>query len=294
MAETQLQRRAALTLAGGALGRQVEAWRQELLQLAAQVEAALDFADEDDVTGELGPAWHERLRSLRGAIGRMLDQPPAERLRDGVRVVIAGPPNAGKSTLLNNLAGREAAITSAAPGTTRDIVEAPTSIGGIPFLFTDTAGLRDSDDPIETIGVGRARDRIAGADIILWLGKPDASPDPERTIRVEAKADVKPPVGTGDVAVSALTGEGIGQLLAMVAERAKALLPAESEVAINKRHREALAGCAGHLAEAEERADLLVTAEMLRQARVSLDRITGRAGVEDMLDALFADFCIGK
>jgi tRNA modification GTPase len=294
MAETQSQRRAALSLAGGALGRQVDAWRRELLQLAAQVEAALDFADEDDVGEGLGPDWLERLLGLRAGIDRMLAQPPAERLKDGVRVVIAGPPNAGKSTLLNRLAGREAAITSATPGTTRDIVEAPTAIGGIPFLFTDTAGLRESDDPVEAVGVTRAQDRIAGADIILWLGDSASAPDALRTIRIEAKADEKPPTGAGDVAVSALTGAGIAELLDLLSKRVAALLPQDGEVVINNRHRHALAECSLLLAEAVDSPDLLVAAEALRQTRASLDRITGRAGVDDMLDALFAGFCIGK
>ena len=154
-----------------------------------------------------------------------LRRPPAERLRDGLRVVIAGPPNAGKSSLLNALAGRDAAITSAIAGTTRDLVEAPTAIGGTPFLLIDTAGLRDGQDEIETIGVERARASLAAADLILWLGAPENVPDPERSILVHAKADLAPAGPGADVAVSARTGEGLDRLVELLAERAQGLAP---------------------------------------------------------------------
>jgi tRNA modification GTPase len=292
MAETQSQRRAALALAGGALSRQVEAWQAHLLQLAARVEAALDFSDEPDVEPEALPA--DELRALAAEIEAFLHRPPVERLRDGVRVVIAGPPNAGKSSLLNALAGREAAITSEIAGTTRDLVEAPTAIGGAPFLLVDTAGLRDSGDVIESIGVERAQASLAAADLILWLGDPEQVPDPERAILVHAKADIMPPGADTDVAVSARTGAGLDALVRLLTERAQALLPAEGEVAINARHRAALADALEWLREAGLADDPLIAAEALRQARVALDRVTGRAGVEDMLDALFGRFCIGK
>ncbi len=152
-AETQSQRRAALAMAGGALSRKVEAWRQRLLVLAAALEASLDFSDEGEV-GEAWPkGWADDVDSLAGEIEALLARPPAERLREGLRVVIAGPPNAGKSSLLNVLAQREAAITSAVPGTTRDLIEAPTAIDGLPYLLIDTAGLRESAEEIEKIGV---------------------------------------------------------------------------------------------------------------------------------------------
>ncbi len=238
MAETQSQRRAALALAGGALGRQVEAWQRRLLALAAQLEAVLDHSDEADVgavPSELGP----ELGALAGELEAWLRRPPVERLREGVRVVIAGPPNSGKSSLLNVLAGREAAITSAIAGTTRDLVEAPTAIGGAPFLLIDTAGLRDSEDEIETIGVERARASLAAADLILWLGDPANPPNGERTIRVHAKADIAPADAHADIAVSAKTGAGIDALVELLVARSRALLPAEGEVAINSRHRAA-------------------------------------------------------
>ncbi|WP_324748924.1 tRNA uridine-5-carboxymethylaminomethyl(34) synthesis GTPase MnmE [Sphingomonas sp. LY54] len=295
MAETDSQRRAALALAGGALSRQVEQWQQRLLALAAQVEAALDFADEGDVEEEVSLADSPFLRALVDELAEMLSRPGSERLRDGVRVVIAGPPNAGKSSLLNALAGRRAAITSPIAGTTRDRVEAPTAIGGSPFLLVDTAGLRESGDEIETIGVGLAKESLADADLILWLGDPGERPDGERTIVVAAKSDLRGQVdASADISISAETGAGMNKLVALLVERTRTLLPREGEVAINARHRALVAECLAALREAAGAHDLIIASEALRHARGALDRITGRAGVEDMLDALFGQFCIGK
>ena len=291
-AETQAQRRAAQLLAGGALSRNVEGWRGAILALAAELEAALDFGDEGDVGEELSPGWHHRLRALEADLGEALARPPAERLRDGVRVVIAGPPNAGKSSLLNALAGREAAITSDIAGTTRDVVEAPTAIGGVAFVLTDTAGLRHSDDAVEAIGVERARQMMSAADILVWLGAREDAP--AGALIVHAKADLgRVPPDTG-LAVSALTGAGIDGLVRALTERSRLLVPREGEVALNARHRGLLREVLDSLNEASVAADLLIAAEALRGARFALDRITGRAGVEDMLDALFGRFCVGK
>jgi tRNA modification GTPase len=292
-AETQSQPRAALAMAGGAVSRKVEAWRQRLLALAAALEAALDFSDEGEVGEAWPPAWADDVRALAREMETFLASPPAERLRDGVRVVIAGPPNVGKSSLLNRLVQREAAITSAVPGTTRDLIEAPTAIGGIPYLLVDTAGLRDGTEEIEAIGVERGRASIAAADLILWLGEPVESPDPERTILVRSKCDLPNMEGEADVRVSALTGEGIPSLIAAMSEQARKLLPAEGDVAANARQRDAIALATDYLREARA-PDMILAAESLRQARVELDRVTGRAGVEDMLDTLFGRFCIGK
>lgn len=296
MAETQSQRRAALALAGGALSRAVDDWQHRLLGLAAEVEAALDFSDEGDVAEEVSAHWIERAGTLSADVRRVLERPAVERLRDGIRVVIAGPPNAGKSSLLNYLAGREAAITSAVAGTTRDLVEAPTAIGGAPFLLIDTAGLRDGDDEIETIGVQRARDSLQAADLMLWLGEPALCPDRSRAIIVQSKVDLPATEqdAAADIGVSVKSGEGLDRLVDMLIDRARHLLPADGEMAINARHREALAECVGYIEGAVAASDLLIRSEELRQARASLDRVTGRAGVEDMLDALFGNFCIGK
>lgn len=289
-AETESQRRAAMALAGGALSRRVEAWQSRILALAAEVEAALDFSDEDDVTPLPGD-FTIRVKGLCDELSSWLAQPPAERLKDGVRVVIAGPPNAGKSSLLNALAGREAAITSAIPGTTRDRIEAPTALGGAPFVLVDTAGLRDSQDAVETIGVGLARASVAAADIVLWLGAPAEAP--ERAILVHAKADLGPPRGPADISTSVTTGAGLDALTRLLIQRSTALLPAAGDVALNARHRAALEEASKALVEGES-ADLLIISEALRLARHALDKVTGKAGVEDMLDALFGRFCIGK
>ena len=291
-AETEAQRRAALALAGGALSRQVEAWQSRILRLSAQLEAALDFSDEEDVGAEPPGGFEEELRDLAADLGAWLERPTVERLRDGFRVVIAGPPNAGKSTLLNALAGREAAITSAIPGTTRDLVEAPTAIGGSAFLLVDTAGLRASGDPIETVGIERARESMAKADLILWLGPPADDPDPDRSLLVHPKADLVPTPPETALSVSAVTGQGLDSLVRILIQRSMLALRAEEP--INERHAAIVAQTLEHLRQAEDSADILIAAENLRLARTALDRITGRAGVENMLDALFGRFCIGK
>lgn len=296
LAETESQRRAALVLAGGALSRAVEAWQHSLLSIAARLEAALDFADEGDVEEEQSLVDVAALKKLIEAIQATLERPGAERLRDGLRVVIAGPPNTGKSSLLNWMAGRQAAITSAVAGTTRDVVEAPTAIGGTAFLLIDTAGLRDSEDEVEAIGIERARDALGAADLILWLGEPQDCPDRPRAIMVRSMADLSSdPAGPEvDVSVSSETGQGMDELVHLLIARSRALLPPDGEIATNLRHRSALADCLSHLHDAESTSDAILVSESLRQARIALDGITGRAGVEHMLDALFGRFCIGK
>ncbi|MDB5691428.1 MAG: mnmE, partial [Alphaproteobacteria bacterium] len=293
-AETEAQRRSALAMAGGALSGKIHDWQERLLGLAARLEAVLDFSDEGEVGEGLPPGWEEGLEGLSQDMGAMLARPPAERLRDGVRVVIAGPPNSGKSSLLNWLAGRQAAITSAIAGTTRDLVEAPTGIGGTPFLLVDTAGLRESGDEIEAIGVARARESMEAADLILWLGAHADCPQPEKALLVQSKIDISGPDQAAEIAVSSETGEGMDRLVNLLIARAQALLPREGEVTLNSRHRQVVGAAHAYLAESGRTGDLLLKAEALRQAQVELDRVTGRAGVEDMLDVLFGRFCVGK
>ncbi|MDT9599559.1 tRNA uridine-5-carboxymethylaminomethyl(34) synthesis GTPase MnmE [Sphingosinicella rhizophila] len=295
LAETESQRRAALALAGGSVSHLVEDWQRRVLALAADVEACLDFSDEGDVAEGLPSSWHEELARLAEEMGSLLSRPAIERLRDGLRVSIAGPPNAGKSSLLNALAGREAAIISDIAGTTRDLIEAPTAIGGAPFLLIDTAGLRDGADEIEAIGISRTRLSLEQADIILWLGAPCDCPDPPRSIIVQAKADLNPRIDArADIRVSAVTGQNMGKLIELLIARAEGLLPKEGEVAINARHQAAIQEARSFLDDTKSAPDLLIVAESLRLCRVALDKVTGRAGVEDMLDALFGRFCIGK
>lgn len=299
-AETELQRRSALASAGGALSAQVAIWLQRLLMLSAQAEALLDFSDEDDVSADDGKL-EATVAAFADEMDAWLRRPSAERLRDGIRVALAGPPNAGKSTLLNALAGREAAIVSPRAGTTRDLIEVPIALAGRPFLLIDMAGLHEgTGDEIEAIGIARAHDVIASSDIILWLG--DETMEPMMTgaganvVSVHARADLPGRADTGndrDVTVSATTGKGMDRLVDVLIGRADALLPVPGETALNARQRGLLRQCHDALSGYPP-GDMLLLAESLRLARLALDRITGRAGTEDMLDALFGRFCIGK
>ena len=296
-AETESQRRAAQSMAGGGLSARVVEWQTWLLAVSALVEAALDFADESDVAAS-DVRVDAEARGLRDELAALLAHPPAERLHDGIRVAIAGPPNAGKSTLLNALIGRDAAIVSPIAGTTRDIVEAPVSLGGTAFLFSDTAGLRsDSDDAIERIGIDRATQTMALADIVLWLGDGAVPVTDATVIQVHARQDLPgrwEVPASADIAVSAREGTGVGELKALLLRHAAELLPREGEVALSRRQRDAVAGVVEQLDLVIAAQDDLIRAEHLREGRAILDRLTGRAGTEEMLDALFGAFCIGK
>ncbi|MGK6318776.1 tRNA uridine-5-carboxymethylaminomethyl(34) synthesis GTPase MnmE [Sphingomonas sp. DT-204] len=292
-AETEAQRRSAIASAEGGLRRRIEQWSARAVGLAARVEAAIDHEDEGDVDAEsIVTGVREDVSALAREIEAVLIQPPAERLHEGVRVVLAGPPNSGKSTLLNALAGREAAIVSPIAGTTRDRIEAPVVRRGVAWLLTDTAGLAaDTDDPVEAIGIARAREAAALADIVLWLGD-DPPPAPEM-LAIHARADARP-LRPGRLAVSAATGEGMEALWSALVERAKALLPVPDAVALNRRQAELAGIAAGALDLAGDLLDPLLIAEELRHALLQFDRLTGRAGVENVLDDLFGRFCIGK
>ncbi len=288
-AETEFQRRAAIRSAEGAVRREVEGWTARLLAIAARVEAILDHSDEDDVEPD---AQLHRAAELAADIEAVVERPPVERLRDGIRIVLAGPPNAGKSTLLNALAGRDAAIVSPIAGTTRDRIEAPVVRDGLAYLLIDTAGLAEAtEDVIEAIGIERTRAALAEADLVLWLGD---DPGPEEAIAIHARADAREHAPEGSIAVSAKTGEGIDALWSEIATRARTLLPPLDLVALNQRQRTLCASAAEALRHAAGEHDLLLAAEHLRSARRAFDAVTGRADVEAMLDALFARFCIGK
>ena len=293
-AQTESQRRAALAMAEGHFSRHIEAWRERLLRCSAMAESLLDFSDEDDVP-ESESALQSEIRELRAEMVAELAAPSAEKLHDGITVVLAGPPNAGKSTLLNRLAGREAAIVSDIAGTTRDRIEVPVDIGGIAFVLTDTAGLAgDSPDAIENIGMDRARKAIESCDILLWLGDPQDSPRAD-AIRIAAQCDRRADLPAGcDLALSAVTGENMGDLHRLLISKSATLIPSEGSYALHKRQKDAVAAMAGELEYAMHDADLLVLAEHLRRARAAMDRLVGRSGVEDMLGALFSRFCIGK
>lgn len=298
MAETEGQRRAAIRSAEGGVRREVEQWTARALMLSAQVEALLDHGDEDDVTSGADPlpAIQTAATSLADDIAAIASRPPVERLRDGLRVVLAGPPNAGKSTLLNALTGRDAAIVSPIAGTTRDRIEAPVVRGGIAYLLTDTAGLTTTPgDAIEAIGVTRAQDALTAADIVLWLGD-DAPPEHAALLWLHARADAagRAPNPKADLAISASTGTGLPELWERLAELSATLLPPPDLVALNARQRYLCIAAADALHAIAHEHDLLLVAEHLRSALRAFDAITGRAGVEAMLDALFGRFCIGK
>lgn len=295
-AETESQRRQAMRVLSGALGEKAESWRSRLIRAAALIEATIDFADEEvpvDVTPEVGALLAEVAEELRGESAGVAI---AERIRDGFEVAIVGAPNVGKSTLINRLVGREAAITSEHAGTTRDVIEVRMDLGGLAVTVLDTAGLREAEDAVERIGIARARDRAAAADLrIHLLGEGDQSEVAVREgdLVLRAKADLH-----GGDGVSGLTGAGVD---AMVAELTSTLRQraAGAGIAMRERHRAAMLRAAEHLENAGEvlagggeQADIL--AEELRAAARAIDSLVGRVDVEDILGEIFASFCIGK
>ena len=293
-AETESQRRAALALAEGGLRRQIEQWQERLLGLSARAEQAIDY-DEEDQEG-IDPALARECGALATELQKWLDRPRIEPLRDGIRVVVAGPPNSGKSSLVNVIVGSERAIVTDIPGTTRDHIEVPLALAGIPLVLTDTAGLRATDELVESIGVERSQALIARADVLLWLGEPADAPEHPCEVLVHARCDLpeRAVVPDGSLPVSSVTGEGIGLLLERVADLAAALLPGEDALALNRRQATHVGEAQEALARAAAATDVVTVAEDLRVARSAFDRLTGRAGVEDVLDALFSRFCLGK
>ncbi|WP_108789549.1 tRNA uridine-5-carboxymethylaminomethyl(34) synthesis GTPase MnmE [Erythrobacter sp. Alg231-14] len=294
-AETELQRAAAVANANGVLSGKVEGWRDTLLTLSAQIEAALDFSDEDDVS-EIPEGFTWNIAQLSSEIAEFLYSPQSEKLKEGFRVVLAGPPNAGKSTLFNALIQSEAAITSSIAGTTRDVIERTVAIKGVPFAFVDTAGLRDGRDAeeIEAIGIERARAELDNADVILWLGAEGEGPTGswEIAARKDAPDHIRKPSALH--AISALTGEGVDPLKEALVETARSALPKPGEGALNERQFKRLSEAQAGLSGVQGQSDLLLIGEELRSARVAFDRLIGRATTEEMLDALFGRFCIGK
>ena len=303
-AETEAQRRQALRQLEGALGRQVAEWRTRLIDLLAAAEAALDFSDEGDVDDAvIDTALFEKSLDLRNEIVKALaDGRRGERLREGFTVVLVGAPNAGKSTLLNMLARRDVAIVSPTPGTTRDAIEVRCDLDGLPIILIDTAGLRDSLDPVEVEGIRRTRIRMDAGDLVLHLRDRRGTFQEETiagALEVWSKSDLADAGSLVESAleISALTGQGIGRLLDVIRDKAALALGGGDALITRERHREALARCHDHL-------DRLIVgatgsppelvAEDLRMATRALGEVVGRVGVEEMLDRLFADFCIGK
>jgi tRNA modification GTPase len=314
-AETEAQRRQAYRQLQGLLGERAEGWRTRLIAALALVEALIDFPDEGDVPHDLVAPALMIARELHEEIGALLaDQRRGERLRDGPVVAIAGPVNVGKSSILNRLAGRSAAIVSAHAGTTRDVIEVSLDLGGYPVTVLDTAGIRDSEDPIEQEGVRRARERALHADLILWVidaTAPDPAPPPaelscrEIWIILNKCDSAQSDSGRYPEAlhrykyleISARTGQSFDKLLTMLEEFLVGNFSSSESVLITReRHRHLLSSCrealGRALGEAAGREDII--AEELRLAARDLGRLTGRVDVEDVLDVIFHDFCIGK
>jgi tRNA modification GTPase len=318
-AETQAQRRLAFRQLKGLIGDRAEEWRRELIEALALIEARIDFSDEADVPENLVEPALYAAQQLRSKIAACLaDSGRGERLREGLVVAIAGPPNAGKSTLLNRLARREAAIVSPYPGTTRDVIEVHLDLDGYPVTLLDTAGIRESSDPVEQEGVRRARGRAAAADLILWVTDASAAdgaaidigPKPtdaevwllrNKIDLVAEKAARTESVKNGvnrSLTISASTGTGVDSVLsALAAYAAKFFAATESSLVTRARHRralvETLAALDRALGQRQGGREELI-AEDLRSAATTLGRLTGRVDVEDILDVIFRDFCIGK
>ncbi len=294
-AETDAQRRQALRQMDGALGELYRGWAERLTLLLARQEATIDFPDQD-LPEEVVEAILTELGALQREIAAHLnDGHRGERLRDGLVFAITGPPNVGKSTLLNALAGREVAIVSPTPGTTRDALETRVVLGGVPVTLVDTAGLRDSTDPIEAEGVRRAKARAQEADLVIRVADPDHGAPDGPGLRVMNKSDLGGAVPDGAIGISALTGAGMGALSQLLAEAARRLTESSGPPPLTRaRHRAALQEAVERL-EAAERAWLPeLLAEDVRLAVRSLGRITGEVGVEELLGAIFSQFCIGK
>jgi tRNA modification GTPase len=321
-ADTEAQRRQAFRQFKGLLGNRAETWRGRLIEALALVEAGIDFSDEGDVPGDLAARAFEIVGPLPGEIRQAAAAGQGERLREGLAVAIAGPPNVGKSTLLNRLARREAAIVSPHAGTTRDVIEVHLDLAGFPVTLRDTAGLRDASDPVEQEGVRRARDAVRDADLVLWVvdaAEIEAGGLPARQpIGTAAghwlilnKTDLLVPAavqaassqvadrlpGHTWLTISATSGAGLDELVRKLTGFAEGFFSAEPALVTRERHRVALQETAqaldGALRLGPGGGEELI-AEQIRLATRALERLTGRIGVEDILDVIFRDFCIGK
>ncbi len=294
-AETERQRVAALSAAEGLVSQRVRSWLDRLSMLAALIEASLDFSDEDDVGDDdrQTRVVREGMAELADDLRMVLDVPPVERLRDGIHVVLAGPPNSGKSTLINLLSQRDVAIVSPIAGTTRDRIEATVTRNGLVYVLTDTAGLTTSEDPIERIGVERAGQSIDRADVLLWLG--DDVPPRRDAIWVHARSDVSGredlPAGR-DVRAAQSDPMTIEDLWSCIGARAEQMVPRGDAPSFRDSERQACRIALDAIAVPE--GDPLIVAEQLRIASRALGEILGSHATEAMLDALFGKFCIGK
>ncbi|AUH33241.1 tRNA uridine-5-carboxymethylaminomethyl(34) synthesis GTPase MnmE [Paracoccus tegillarcae] len=289
-AETESQRQQAMRVAGGDIGKLTARWRDMLIRAGALIEASIDFADEE-APDEVPDEVYELIEQLREQISEELKGYPAsERIREGFEVAIIGPPNSGKSSLINRIGGRDVAIVSSRPGTTRDIIELRLDLRGLSVTLLDTAGLRETEDEIEAVGVAKARQRAQNADLRIFLAEgehSDLSLFKDGDLRLQSKADLDP----ASEGVSALTGSGIDQMLdAVFAQLSQRV--AGAGLVSHRRQADALREAIAALDIADLRPEIL--AESVRQAALSLERLVGRVGAENYLDVVFSSFCIGK
>ena len=306
--ETSAQRKQALRLLSGHNEQVFSRLRTQMLGALATLEGALDFADESDVPAEAMGQVRELTEGMAQDISRWLAAAPfSERLREGFVVAIAGPPNVGKSSLVNAIARREVAIVSDIPGTTRDAIEVMVDIGGLSVLFIDTAGIRDSSDPIEAMGIARAKEAIARADMTILMTDPASLPFPlppvsgsGKFLHVINKADLFPTapksaIGNAGFYISIKDNNGINELLGYIQKEffAHSELP-EAPIVARARHRRELENCLAHLRQASQVALPELMAEELRMASQAMGRLTGQVTPEEVLDTLFSRFCIGK
>lgn len=316
-ADTDRQRRQALRQLQGLLGKRARDWRERIIEASALIEAGIDFSDEGDVPAELMAPAVKAIKALHDEIVKVLAaQGHSERLRDGLVVAIAGEPNVGKSTLMNQLARREVAIVSPHAGTTRDVIEVQLDLDGYPVTVIDTAGIRETDDPVEQEGVRRARARAEDADLVLWLVEGERAADPDTTRSLWTAGDGQRPSSTvwivrnkidlggpatvrplGEFGISASRGDGIPELVeALVKFAADFFGTTEGALVTRARQRDLLARASDSLRRSlelvEEGEEL--AAEELRAAAYALGRLLGRVDVEDVLGAIFQKFCVGK
>ena len=308
-AQTAAQRRLALHLAEGHLSRSYEAWMERLSRSRALIEAELDFADESDVPGSVSEQVWKDAGALYDELVEALGNRTSEIVKDGFRVAIVGPPNAGKSSLLNYLARRDVAIVTDVAGTTRDVLTVELDIDGMKVVISDTAGLRKTQDPVERIGIQRAEGVIRSADLVLLLSDDgDFEREiserrdlfaPVEMIRISSKADLQKPVAgvTADISLSVVSGAGIDSLLKHIGERAQRLaFQGETVTPLLIRHRNHVRDAAEHVRHAVVGEDLPleIRAEYLRSAATSLGQLTGRVTADALLGLIFSQFCIGK
>lgn len=304
-AETDAQRRQAFRQMKGLLGDRAETWRRRLVEALALVEARIDFSDEADVPEDLLGAALTIVQGLRDEIAAALaDGRRGERLRDGLVAAVTGPPNAGKSTLLNRLARRDVAIVSPVPGTTRDVIEVHLDLNGYPVTLLDTAGIRESADPVEQEGIRRARQRAEAADLILWLSDSGEEPPFGSSIpvwKLRTKVDLLDKdknlysLTENEFSISSKTDINIHLLIDRLSSFAASSLQSQTPALVTReRHRGLLQATLVGLTEALAQTEHELVAESLRRAADALGRLTGRIDVEDVLDVIFRDFCIGK